>query len=74
MEATNSLLMVLGVAVLLASWVVLLIASWKEDYSWGLCTVLLPPLSYIYALFRLDKAGEAISLAVVGWILLFLAF
>ncbi len=74
MEATSSLLMVLGLAALLASWVVLLIASWREDYSWGLCSLLLPPLSYCYALFRLDKAGEAVTLAVVGWFLLFLAF
>ncbi len=74
MEATNSLLMVLGVAILLASWVVLLVTSWKEDYSWGLCSVLLPPLSYCYALFRLDKAGEALVLAAIGWVLLFLAF
>ena len=74
MEATSSLMMVLGVAALLASWVVLLIASWKEDYAWGLCSLLLPPVSYIYGLFRLDKAGEALALAAVGWILLYLAF
>ncbi len=74
MEATSSLMMVLGVAILLASWVVLLIASWKEDYSWGLCSLLLPPLSYCYALFRLDKAGEAVVLAVIGCVLLILAF
>lgn len=73
MEATSSLMMVLGVVALLASWVVLLIASWKEDYAWGLCSLLLPPVSYLYGLFRLDKAGEAIALAVVGWILLYLA-
>jgi hypothetical protein len=74
MEATSSLMMVLGVTALLASWVVLLIASWKEDYSWGLCSLLLPPVSYLYGLFRLDKAGEAIALAVVGCVLLLLAF
>lgn len=74
MEATSSLMMVLGVAALLASWVLLLITSWKEDYAWGLCSLLLPPVSYIYGLFRLDKAGEAMALAVAGWILLWLAF
>jgi hypothetical protein len=67
-------MMVLGVATLLASWVVLLIASWKEDFAWGLCSLLLPPVSYCYALFRLDKAGEAIALAAVGCVLLLLAF
>ncbi len=74
MEATNALLMTLGAAILLASWVLLLIASWREDYAWGLCSLLLPPLSYIYALFRLDKAGESIALAAVGWVMIILAF
>lgn len=74
MEATNALMMVIGVAILLASWVTLLITSWREDMSWGLCTLLLPPFAYLYALFRLDKAGESIALAAVGWVLLFLAF
>lgn len=74
MEATSSLMMVLGVTALLASWVLLLITSWKEDYAWGLCSLLLPPVSYIYGLFRLDKAGEAMALAAAGWILLWLAF
>ena len=73
MEATSALLMTLGLAALLASWVLLLITSWREDYSWGLCTLLLPPLSYLYSLFRLDKAGEVLGLAVLGWLLLFLA-
>ena len=74
MEATSALMMTLGVAALLASWVLLLIQSWREDYSWGLCSLLLPPLSYVYGIFRLDKAGEALALAVIGWILGFLAF
>lgn len=74
MEATSALMMTLGAAALLASWVLLLIQSWREDFSWGLCSLLLPPLSYIYGLFRLDKAGEAMVLAVVGWILILLAF
>ncbi len=58
MEATTASMMTFGVVALLASWVVLLIVSWKDDYAWGLCTLLLPPLSYLYALARLDKAGR----------------
>jgi hypothetical protein len=73
MEATAASMMTFGVAALLASWVVLLIESWKDDYAWGLCTLLLPPLSYLYALARLDKAGQALLLAVVGWVLIWLA-
>ena len=72
MEPTSALFLTLGVATLFGSWVLLLVASWNEDYSWGLCTTLLPPLSYLYALFRLDKAGESLAVAAVGWILIYL--
>ena len=74
MEATSALMMTLGAAALFGSWVLLLIQSWREDLSWGLCSLLLPPLSYLYGVFRLDKAGEALAMAAVGWVLLFLAF
>ena len=73
MEATSATLMTFGLATLLASWVLMIIVSWKEDYAWGLCTLLLPPLSYLYALFRLDKAGQAIMLAFAGCILVWLS-
>ena len=73
MEATTAAMTTFGVATLLASWVLLLITAWKEDYAWGLCTVLLPPLSYLYALFRLDKAGQPLLVALVGWVLILLA-
>ena len=74
MDATSALLMTLGAAALLASWVLLLIEASREDFTWALCTVLLPPLSYLYGLFRLDKAGESLGLAALGWILIFMAF
>lgn len=73
MDAGSATLMTFGAAALLASWVLLLIASWEEDYAWGLCTLLLPPLSYLYGLFRLDKAGQALLVALVGWILIWMA-
>ena len=73
MEATTAAMMTFGVVALLASWVVLLIESWKDDCAWGLCTLLLPPLSYLYGLTRLDKAGQALLLAAAGWILIWLA-
>ena len=74
MEASNALLMTLGAATLLTSWVLLLIVSWKEDYAWGLFSLLLPPVGYFYALFRLDKAGQAILVAALGWLLVFLGW
>ena len=73
MEATTAAMTTFGVAALLTSWVLLLITAWKEDYSWGLCTVLLPQLSYLYALFRLDKAAQPLLVALVGWVLILLA-
>ena len=73
MDSTSALLMTFGAAALLVSWVLLLIRSSAEDFTWGLCTLLLPPLSYLYGLFRLDLAGEALGLAALGWILIFLA-
>ena len=74
MEATPALLMTLGAVALLASWVLLLIESSREDFTWALCTLLLPPLSYLYGLFRWEKAGESLVLAALGWVLLWLAF
>jgi hypothetical protein len=73
MDAASASLMTFGLAALLASWVVLLIVSWQEDYAWGLCTLLLPPLSYLYALGRLDKAGQALLLSVIGCVLIWLS-
>lgn len=73
MEATSASLLTFGIAALLASWVLLLIQSWKEDYAWGLCTLILPPFAYLYGLFRLDKAGQAILLAVIGLVLIWMA-
>ena len=73
MDAGSATFLTYGAAILLTSWILLLITAWKEDYSWGLCTLFLPPLSYLYALTRLDKAGEAIVVAVVGWVFIFLA-
>lgn len=73
MDATTAYLLTLGVASLLTSWVLLLIASWQEDYAWGLCSLFLPPLAYLYGLARLDKAGESLLVAVVGWVFVWLA-
>ena len=74
MDAITASLITFGVTALLVSWVLLLIVSWQEDYAWGLCTLLLPPLSYLYALARLDKAGQALLVAAIGLILLWLGW
>lgn len=66
MEASNAFLMTLGAASLLMSYVLLLIVSWKEDYTWGLFSTLLPPVDYLYSLFRLDKAGRSSRLRLLA--------
>ncbi len=71
MEPMSAAFTMFGAAALLASWALLLISASKEDFAWGLCTVLLPPLSYVYALFRLDKTKESILLAIAGIVLIF---
>lgn len=73
MEATSATLLTFGLATLLLSWVMLLIQSWKNDYAWGLCALILPPFAYLYGLFRLDKAGQSILLAAIGLILVWMA-
>jgi hypothetical protein len=73
MEAGSAVLMTFGLAILLVSWILLLIAAWKDDYAWGIFAVLLPPVAYIYGLFRLEKAGQSILVAAVGWLLIYLA-
>jgi hypothetical protein len=63
-----------GFAALLVSWVLLLVAAWREDYAWGLFATLLPPLAYLYGLFRLDKAGQSLLVAAVGLFLVWLGW
>ena len=73
MDAGTATLVTYGVSLLAVSWVMLLITAWREDYAWGLCTLFLPPLSYLFALSRLDKAGESLPVAVAGWVLILIA-
>jgi hypothetical protein len=73
MDPTSALLLTVGTFALIGSWIVLMIESWKDDYAWGLCTLLLPPLSYLYGLFRLDRAAESLALAIAGTAMVYLA-
>ena len=66
MDALTAALSTFGVICLIASWVLLLIVSFRDDFVWGLTTLFLPPLSYLYGLFSLEKAGGAILFAVIG--------
>lgn len=72
MEASSSFLITLGATSLVVSWLLLLISAFKTEYTWGLFSLLLPPLGYLYALFRLDQAGGAIAFAALGSFLIIL--
>ena len=73
MEPLSAALVTFGIAILFSSWVMLIIASFRDDFTWGLSAVFVPPFAYFYGLFRWQKAYEAILFAVLGWILIFLA-
>jgi hypothetical protein len=73
MEPMSAALITFGGAILLVSWVMLLITSFREDLTWGFLTIFLPPLSFIYGFFRWSQAKEAVLLGLLGLFLLILA-
>jgi hypothetical protein len=73
MGAIAALLFLIGVFALIASWGMLIIASFKEDYAWGLCSILLPPLAYFVGLLQWKKAKDALLTASLGIVILFLS-
>ncbi|MGB5325357.1 MAG: hypothetical protein WBN40_08045 [Pseudomonadales bacterium] len=70
MEPLSSVLLTFAALTLAASWIMLIITASNEDFTWGLCSVFIPPLAYLYALFEWEKAGDAIKMAAVGLLLL----
>lgn len=72
MEPLSATLLTFAAVVLLLSWGLLIIAASNDDFTWGLCSVFLPPLAYFYGLFRWSEAGDSIKLAFLGMILLWL--
>ena len=73
MDPLSATLTTFGVILLASSWLVLIKESFDDDYTWGLCTLFVPPLAYFYGIFAWDKAREAIGLSALGLVLLFLA-
>ena len=72
MEPVTSTLVIFAAVILVTSWVLLIIAASNEDFTWGLCSVFVPPLAYFYGLLQWDKAGDAIKMALLGLFLLWL--
>lgn len=73
MDPISASAMTFGVSLLLISWVYLLVIAFKNDFNWGLVTVFLPALSYLYALFNWQKTQASIWAAVLGWLLIIFA-
>ncbi len=69
MDPITAVFITFGVIMIVAGWVQLLITSFGEDYAWGLSTLFLPPLSYIYSFFSWEKAKGAMGLTLIGWAL-----
>ena len=72
MDPLSASFMTFGVLLLIISWVNLLIISFRDDFIWGMSTLFVAPLSYLYGLFSLEKAGSSIALAAIGGVLIFL--
>lgn len=74
MDAFSTTLMFFSITLLIASWIMLIFAATgSEDFTWGLFSVFLPPLAYLYGLYRWELAGDSIKAAMLGFGLLFFA-
>lgn len=73
MDSVSATMMTFGVVLLIGSWIQLMFISFKDDFSWGLSTLFVPPLSYLYGIFSWQKSQAAILMSVLGWILILAA-
>lgn len=73
MEPISATAMTFGVILLVISWIYLMVISFEDDFNWGLVTVFLPALSYLYALFDLKKTQGSLLTALLGWVLIIFA-
>lgn len=73
MDPVSATAMTFGVVLLLVSWVYLMIIAFKTDYTWGLVTIFLPFIAYIYAFFDWRKTQAVIWSAALGWVLIIVA-
>ncbi len=69
MEPISVTFLSFGVILLVCSWIMLIITSFKNDYAWGLCSLFVPGLAYIYACFDWEKSQSAVWMAALGWAL-----
>jgi len=66
MDPISSVFMTFGVILIVAGWILLIITSFEEDFAWGLATLFVPPLSYLYSCFSLEKTKASIVMTGSG--------
>ena len=70
MDPLSTTLTFFAVCLLVASWIMMIFAATSEDFTWGLFAIFLPPLAYVYGLYRWESAGDSIKAAIIGLALL----
>lgn len=72
MDPVSTIMLTFGVILLVVGWIQLIITSFNEDFTWGLATVFVPPLSYIYsAIGAFEKCKGTLTLTAIGLALVF---
>lgn len=67
MDPVSTIMLTFGVILLVIGWIQLMFTSFHEDFTWGLATVFVPPLSYIYsAISAFDKTKDTLTLTGIG--------
>lgn len=66
MDPISATLLTFGAILIIASWIQLLFISFKVDYSWGLSSLFVPPLSYLYCCFHIKSTQSVLVLAGLG--------
>ena len=70
MDPVSAALITFGSILVIISWIQLLFITFEDDYSWGLTSLFIPALSYLYGLWAWEKSKDAWKTAVIGWVLL----
>lgn len=74
MDPISTIMLTFGVILLVIGWIQLIITSFDEDFTWGLATVFVPPLSYLYsAVAAFDKTKGTMALTGIGLALVIFA-
>ena len=70
MDAFSTTLTFFALTLLVSSWIMLIFAATSDDFTWGLFSIFLPPLAYVYGLYKWELAGDSIKAAILGFIVL----